>query len=545
MIDVGHVSLWCSHYISLFHTSGLEYSASPLSAQDLETNLLQSIPQVLVSRKDIVGTELKTDVLAPNHVFRVSDSEFHSIDRYVSFILENDVDGTTEDCYHGRNDHIFSIIRKLASMKRDRNAKNVSTLPDSRVDVFLFHKNFPPLVLAEEKASENDLGDAVNQLKDKFCRELPHYDPRLTWIFGIAIAGNDISFGKLHRHAKEYTEMLSLHLENTADKLLCVQAAINVARWCNWVKQSQLVYPAYVRLWHASKRSRSFITFAPPDVKKVMMPNHWNADTYTFYSTIARPHATGRPGLIPYFECATKVERTNGCLHLTLQPFGVVRSPRPSELQAAVRCILTALSALHERGWIHCDLRWDNIVWCGVDNWVIIDAEFARRIGAAMPSPALNGQDPRVDVADAAADLYAVGKMLDVPTYREVSHVSSLVAFLLGPEDKDENTGATRSVSQKSRATRSVSQNSRSQNSRATRSVSNNSNSNNSRATRSVSNNTNSNNPRAARTAAAALQHIFFHTNPPLPSPVASPATSVAETSNSREVYQDEHESHE
>ena len=501
----------------MFHTSGLEYSASPLSTQDLETKLLQPIPQVLVSRKDIVASRLPTDVLAPNDVFTVSDSEFHSIDRNVSAILENHVDGTTEVAYISRNDHIFSIICELASMTRDRNAKNVSTLHDLRVDVFLFHKDFPPLVLAEEKVSEGHITIAINELKEKFCRDLPHYDPRLTWIVGIAIAGNKVCFGKLHRHTKEFTVMVSLNLKYTAGKLECVQAAINVARWCNWVTQSELVQPAYVKLWSASERSRSWITFAPPDVVKVMKPNHWNADTVTFYSTTACHHATGRPGLIPYFECATKVEQSEGYLRLTLQPFGVARSPEKHELQAAMRCILTALSALHERGWIHCDLRWDNVVWCGVDNWVIIDAEFARRIGAAMPSPALRGQEPNVTVADAAVDLYAVGKMLEVPTYAQLPHVSSLVALLL---DKDENTGATRSVSQNSRYR-------------------------NSRATRSVSNNSNSNNSRAKRTAAAALQHIFFHTNPPLPSPVASPATSVAETSNSREVYQDEHESHE
>lgn len=41
------------------------------------------------------------------------------------------------------------------------------------------------------------------------------------------------------------------------------------------------------------------------------------------------------------------------------------------------RCILHALKVLHQAGYGHTDLRWENIILQHADQWVLIDLEFA------------------------------------------------------------------------------------------------------------------------------------------------------------------------
>ena len=41
------------------------------------------------------------------------------------------------------------------------------------------------------------------------------------------------------------------------------------------------------------------------------------------------------------------------------------------------RCILHGLKVLHQAGYAHTDLRWENIILQHADQWVLIDLEFA------------------------------------------------------------------------------------------------------------------------------------------------------------------------
>eukprot|EP00386_Alphamonas_edax_P000699 GDKI01002183.1.p1 GENE.GDKI01002183.1~~GDKI01002183.1.p1 ORF type:complete len:108 (+),score=22.63 GDKI01002183.1:1-324(+) len=61
-------------------------------------------------------------------------------------------------------------------------------------------------------------------------------------------------------------------------------------------------------------------------------------------------------------------------------------------------------------GWAHLDLRWPNVVYLGGENWMVIDAEYARPFGS--PMAALKPQDPDTETADEAADCYLVGCMM-------------------------------------------------------------------------------------------------------------------------------------
>ena len=51
------------------------------------------------------------------------------------------------------------------------------------------------------------------------------------------------------------------------------------------------------------------------------------------------------------------------------------------------RCILHALKVLHQAGFAHTDLRWENIILQHADQWVLIDLEFACELDSVPFTP--------------------------------------------------------------------------------------------------------------------------------------------------------------
>ena len=51
------------------------------------------------------------------------------------------------------------------------------------------------------------------------------------------------------------------------------------------------------------------------------------------------------------------------------------------------RCILHALKALHQAGFAHTDLRWENIILQHAGQWVLIDLEFACELDSVPFTP--------------------------------------------------------------------------------------------------------------------------------------------------------------
>lgn len=53
----------------------------------------------------------------------------------------------------------------------------------------------------------------------------------------------------------------------------------------------------------------------------------------------------------------------NGTFSVELRPLGIKRKPVTiAELRAALVSLLTALTHLHANGYVHRDIRWDNIL---------------------------------------------------------------------------------------------------------------------------------------------------------------------------------------
>ena len=76
---------------------------------------------------------------------------------------------------------------------------------------------------------------------------------------------------------------------------------------------------------------------------------------------------------------------TNRRLTLTLIPVGYMRAPETrDEMARVIIKVLEVLHQLHMNGWVHCDLRWENIIFYD-GRPLLIDFEFARAINTEGP----------------------------------------------------------------------------------------------------------------------------------------------------------------
>ena len=190
----------------------------------------------------------------------------------------------------------------------------------------------------------------------------------------------------------------------------CIQAAINVARWAKWVKNSNLLerldVPMIKEQIDASSRRKLLISFHGVEKTFLTLDSTDKTRMKKFYKECSK---------VPYLEHLEKLEipsKHPDWFRLILTPVGVTRIPKTeSELGHAISCICQALYGLHENGWAHNDIRWPNIVSYHGD-WILIDCEFANKLGEALPSN-LKIVDPAAASCCVGSDLYLLGKLLE------------------------------------------------------------------------------------------------------------------------------------
>jgi serine/threonine protein kinase len=99
---------------------------------------------------------------------------------------------------------------------------------------------------------------------------------------------------------------------------------------------------------------------------------------------------------------------------------GLCCRPKGLTVLAALADVLDGLCFLHSAGWLHNDIRWDNIVMITEDNWCLIDFDFATRIDQPVIRTAL-GITKTIHLApevlqgepfSTASDIFSVGSLV-------------------------------------------------------------------------------------------------------------------------------------
>jgi serine/threonine protein kinase len=81
---------------------------------------------------------------------------------------------------------------------------------------------------------------------------------------------------------------------------------------------------------------------------------------------------------VPHVIQSTSFSFANDVLKLELSPLGFSRMPESEmDLKNALKSVFKALSVLHAKGWVHRDIRWENILRDSGGKWFLIDLESA------------------------------------------------------------------------------------------------------------------------------------------------------------------------
>lgn len=87
--------------------------------------------------------------------------------------------------------------------------------------------------------------------------------------------------------------------------------------------------------------------------------------------------------------------------------------------------------------------RWANVIVVSSGDWLIIDCEFARRMGTTIP-PVLHAKCDWSDTCTPSTDLFCIGRMLsDLQQHMELDEQLQAVARVLTSKSKNFKQGLT------------------------------------------------------------------------------------------------------
>ena len=293
-----------------------------------------------------------------------------------------------------------------------------------RADSTVKFVDFPPIVFGEERV--RCIEDALQQLHKKWKDFTYGRDyGQLPRILLIAVSQDGRAF---YAAVPSGGDIPKDHIfsvtapANSLERLRLARAYINIARWAKGVYEQRGTLgmcadmgthrgtifrtTSKVRLNPAANRVQKITLATAPKQQDIL------SKMYTACASV--------PHLERSLQSVTAVKWKDGrdAFKLVLEPLGVRRNPETAdEVFLAVRHVLTALCGMHEKGYVHNDVRSDNIITCNDGaEWYLIDCEYAWPAGDAFPYTNLRfhpaaGSTSRV-LCDPQWDLVMLGQLL-------------------------------------------------------------------------------------------------------------------------------------
>lgn len=228
---------------------------------------------------------------------------------------------------------------------------------------------------SEHKAG--NLQAAINELVSKLIGyNHIDYGTKIVFLPVIAAAGTLVEFAVIDVRNKAYHDVARFDVSYVVSRVNCFVMAINFYRLFGTMAPFIPSNPTPLFI-----KGIANVEFAIDCVKKKISSAHTCPDQ--LYELL-------RTGSLP---CCVRVEKETRRNYLKIYPVGV-RTPDRAigltqlEVKSAVRSVLTCLTALHARGFVHRDIRWANLIrqysfrgdgtieGC---RFLVIDFEFADR----------------------------------------------------------------------------------------------------------------------------------------------------------------------
>lgn len=276
-------------------------------------------------------------------------------------------------------------------------------------------------VQAEHKVSDADFSDAVTDLVSKMTGLWNPVAMRgIPFLPCMAAAGNLAQFcaiapsSSVGVAATLYPLTDRFDMSSTVGRLRVLHATLNVARLLTSLRA--LVVDPVLELYKKHRRNGGYIEVFETSVTKscARAPD-------AVYTCL---RGEGRlPCAIEVASLAPLTGAAGTPVKLVLRPVCIETLPvNEAQLTVAIRCVLRALAAFHQRGFVHRDVRWPNVLQLSPTEWLLVDFELADVAGAALPVGAVKAECLPPELVDAlglggrefapSGDVFRVGRLM-------------------------------------------------------------------------------------------------------------------------------------
>lgn len=307
-------------------------------------------------------------------------------------ILSLDRIGDNEDSIHSLVDPLVMRPMKLLGRKADcsfqmqRNGVDSTwaTIQNLRPDVLVWLPSGLLAFKGEDKATENELQNAKNELMSKLGCFSDAFFGSLPYQICYAAGGFHLQFMAIIRSPGMRPTLTPVSpivdLSTIRGRSFCVRYAVNITRVLILLQRT---YPdgAVARLGEKIENPNSVVfIFGEYVIKKT---KHYTGDVLgDLYALIedSKP-----PCLVSTQHM--KISTVQKLLTVHISPVGFCgrRPENLEEVKVAGWCVLTALHWLHDNGWVHRDVRPSNIMFAG-GTWYLMDLEWADKVTSSMES---------------------------------------------------------------------------------------------------------------------------------------------------------------
>ncbi len=314
--------------------------------------------------------------------------------------------------YHAFMDTSLNVGVRMEYDRNTRTATADTTVMDFRPD-FLWMFQDVLLFRGEERPTEREFSQAINDNNRKIHWHMLIYGARLPYVLTYAAAGRRICFYVVRRGSNQSEPVTNVfNVANPSDRLEVVLCVINIMRLCLTLAPLCPVMPLCVG--HRLTTATRTVTFSETFVLKVVNMNV--TANLTAVDTLKELYADIKTHNVLFTTRAERITVKRGNeLHLRITPLALQVKPQSeAELKACVLCLLQALEGLHALGWVHRDIRWPNVLKTE-SAWILSDFENSDRVNSqvrwvneALPLEVRNGA-PYLR----SADMYQIGHLLE------------------------------------------------------------------------------------------------------------------------------------
>ncbi|PNW86732.1 hypothetical protein CHLRE_02g095117v5 [Chlamydomonas reinhardtii] len=235
----------------------------------------------------------------------------------------------------------------------------------------------------EVTAKSHDMRLAVEKLGSKMGHVWsPIAFGNLPYLPCYATAGPQLQFYAVLKSQPQQPVSISkqFDLSVVADRVEVVHHVVNVFRLLCWCLRPLLPpYPVTVGAVLERPPGTTITILADRVVKKIKYFASNNKGVE--YNDLANVYGATRhaAGLIHAIDGPTLSE-SKGTYQVVLAPLGNRRRPtNEGELRRAIQDVLHGVAALHQAGYVHRDIRWENVLCIGQDSWILSDLESVAR----------------------------------------------------------------------------------------------------------------------------------------------------------------------